>query len=425
MKQVIQAALLTFSVSAATVYAQLAIDISGARRAAQPIAVLPVQDDPGTRIDSIVSSDLAKTGLFQPVAPNRIRNRPESPAQVDYDEFNRLGIDYLLMGRMLGDSAGHSAQFVLDRISDERVLFNQRISVPNVRYIAHQAADLVLERLTGVRGAFATRIAYVLEQRSGDSRRYRLIVSDVDGANRHEVFSGSLPILSPSWSPDGRQLAYMTYYNHHAQIVVQSLYGGARRVVAQAQGTISSPAWSPDGREIALSRADENGNIDIYLLDLASGGERRLTTHAGIDTEAVFSPDGRYIYFTSDRAGSPNIYRMNREGGAVTRAVFGGNYSSNSEISPDGRTMVLTRQSGGGYQIGLYDLTTRRFRALTDGRLDEGATVAPNGRLIMYTAMENGRSVIRMINLKGRVTQTLSDPSGQLRAPAWGPDTRR
>lgn len=425
MKKIIKAVLLTCSVSATTVCAQLAIDISGARRAAQPIAVLPIQNDPGARIDYIISSDLAKTGLFQPIAPNRIKNRPNSPTQIDYDEFNRLGVNYLLMGRMLGGPTGRSAQFVLTQISDKQVLLNQPITAANVRQVAHQGADLVLEALTGVRGAFATRVAYVLEERSGNSRIYRLMVSDIDGANRHVVFSNSLPILSPAWSPDGRKLAYMTYSDHHAQIVVQSLYGGARRVVAEAQGTISSPAWSPDGHQIVLARADERANIDIYLLDLASGRERRLTTHAGIDTEASFSPDGRYIYFTSDRAGSPGIYRMNREGGAVTRVVFGDNYSSNSEISPDGTTMVLTRQSGGGYQIGLYDLATRRFHALTDGRLDEGATFSPNGRLIMYTAKENGHSVIRMINLKGRVTQTLSEPSGQLRDPAWGPDTRR
>ncbi len=424
MKRAIQATLLTFSVAVATASAQLAIDISGARRAPQPIAVLPVDNDPGVRIDYIISSDLYKTGMFQPIAPNRIRVRPKSPTEVDYGEFTRLGVNYLLMGRVFGDSARQGAQFVLDQVNSEQTLFNQRILAANARQLSHQAADLVLERLTGTRGAFATQIAYVSEQRSGSTRRYRLIVSDVDGANRREVFSSSLPILSPAWSPGGKQLAYMTYSHHHAQIVVQSVDGGARRVVTQSQGTISSPSWSPDGRQIALARADDGGNMDIYLLDLASGAERRLTTHGGIDTEANFSPDGRYLYFTSDRAGNPQIYRMNRDGGGITRAVIGGNYSSNSELSPDGRTMVLTRQSGGGYQIGLYDLTTRHFRALTGGRLDEGATFAPDGRLIMYTAMDNGRSVIRMINLKGKVTQTLSDPSGQLRDPAWGPDVR-
>ena len=230
------------------------------------------------------------------------------------------------------------------------------------------------------------------------------------------------PILSPSWAPNGRAIAFVTYANHYAQIVIQEL-GGGRRVVAQGNGISSAPAFSPDGNYLAFVQSDNN-NPDIYLLNLASGGKTRLTDHSAIDTEPAFSPDGNYIYFTSDRSGSPQIYRMGRNGGSAERVVSGNGYSANSDLSPDGSSLVLTRQSGGGYQIGTYDLASKRFDALTNGRLDEGASFAPNGQLIIYATKEGGRSVLKVINSKGGVAQTLSDPNGRLRDPAWSPDTR-
>lgn len=424
MKKQMQAMLVALSLTAVSAFAQVAVNVSGAQRAAQPIAVLPVQSDPSGEMDYIISSDLYKTGLFQPIDPNRINNRPNSPAEVDYTEFSGLGADYIVLGRVLGENGG-SAQFVLNQVSDKSVVFNEQLSAPDSRAMAHQVADLILQRLTGKRGAFATRLAYVLEQQGSNGRQYSLIVSDIDGANRQELYTSSSPILSPAWSADGRFLAYTTYANYNSQIVVQNVSSGSRQVIVQSQSTSGSPAWAPDGSQLAISRADDSGNMDIYLVSASGGNMQRLTTHAGIDTEPVFSSDGRYIYFTSDRAGSPQIYRMNRQGGGVTRAVVGGNYSTNGDLSPDGQSMLLTRQTGGTYQIGLYDLPSGRFTALTNGQLDEGASFAPNGQLAMYTAIENGRTVLKMINLKGGVTQVLSDPTGRLRDPAWGPDTRR
>lgn len=424
MKETVRALMLTCCLSAISVCAQVVVDVSGAMRAAQPIAVLPIQGDPGVKMEFIIASDLHKTGLFQPVAPEQIRNRPNSPAEIDYAEFSGLGASYVALGRTL-DANGSSAQFVLTQVANKKVIFNEQVSSVDARATAHLAADLILQRLTGVQGAFSSKVAYVLEQANAKGRLYSLIISDFDGANRQVAYSSAMPIVSPSWSRDGRQIAFMTYARNHAQLVVQDVASGSRRVVAEFEGTASSPSWSPEGRQLAISRADEQGNMDIYLLDLASGAQQRITNHAAIDTEPEFSPDGRFIYFTSDRAGNPQIYRMDRSGGNVNRAVVGGNYSTSSELSPDGQSMVLTRQSGGGYQIGLYQLGSGSFQALTNGRLDEGATFSPNGQMIMYTATEGGRTVIKMINLKGGVTQTLSDPSGRLRDPAWGPSLVR
>lgn len=409
-----------------TIMAQVSINIPEAqRRAAQPIAVIPVQGDAADKMDYIISSDLYKSGFFQPISPKKYADRPSSPAQINYSIFQNLGANYVVLGRILNkNNKATNAQFVLSQVNNQSILFNEQLSGSNPRQIAHATADLILQKLTGKRGAFGTKIAYVLEQSRGGSRRYALITSDVDGANRHEIASSNQPILSPSWSPDGNQIAYMTYANNHAQIIIQNASGGGKRVLVQTESTSSAPAWSPTGSQLAISRADSNGNMDIYLVDIGSGAQHRLTHNSSIDTEPTFSPDGSMIYFTSDRAGSPQIYRMSKNGGNVQRAVVGGNYSSNSEISPDGRYAALTRQSGGGYQIGLYNLQDGRFTALTNGRLDEGATFSPNGELLMYTATEGGRSVIKMINLKGNVVQTLTDPTGRLRDPAWGPDNR-
>lgn len=411
---------LLLSVSSA--FAQVAVNVSGAQRAAQPISILPVQNDPGVRMDYIISSDLYKTGLFQPISPNRIRNRPQSPAQIDYNEFSQLGVNYVLLGRMQNQNAG---QFVLSGIASKNVLFNENIQGSNPRQTAHAAADAILQRLTGIPGAFATRIAYVMEQHSGSTRTYSLITSDIDGANRRVLVSSSQPIISPDWSPDGNSIAYMTYSNgSQSQIVVQSVAGSGHRVLVESYGTMGAPAFSPNGQQLVYSKADDNGNMNIFVVNIADGSQRQLTNSKGINTEPDFSSDGRYIYFTSDRVGSPQIYRMSSNGGNVSRAVVGGNYSTHGEISPDGKNIALTRQTGGGFQIGLYNLETKQFHALSNGKLDEGATFSPNGQMLLYTSDAGGHSVLKLINLKGGVTQTLSDPSAWLRDPAWGPNLR-
>ncbi|MBP3195185.1 MAG: Tol-Pal system beta propeller repeat protein TolB [Cardiobacteriaceae bacterium] len=399
--------------------AQVEIDIPAAKQqAVQKIAVVPVQGDSAQEMDYIISSDLHKSGLFQPIAPNRLPGRPTEPSQIDYSAFAGIGANYVVLGRMLG---GGQAQFVLSQVNNQNIVFNERISGGDKRAVAHRAADLILYYLTGKKGVFSTKIAFVLEQGGGTSRRYSLIVADIDGANRRTIASSNEPILSPAWSPDGSQIAYMTYANHHAQIVVTSASGGGGRVVVQSETTSSAPAWSPDGSQLAVALADKQGNTDIYLVSAGGGGKKRLTDHPAIDTEPVFSPDGGSIYFTSDRGGSPQIYKVSRSGGAAQRAVVGGKFSANASLSPDGKYMALTRQSGGGYQIGLYALQGGSFTALTNGRLDEGASFAPNGEFIIYGSREGGKRVLKMVNLKGEVVQTLSDSSGKLRDPAWSP----
>lgn len=403
------------------VSAQVVINVSGAQRVARPIAILPISGDPGVQMDFIIASDLHKTGLFQPLAPESFAAmRPNSPQEIDYAAWQALGADYLVLGRMLGNNI--AGQFVLSDVPASGVLANEAVNARDARQVAHRMADKILERLTGVQGSFATQLAYVLEKDLGHARQYSLVISDIDGANRREIFTHNQPILSPAWSPDGRQIAFATFNNHRAQIVIQDVASGAQRVVVQGEGISGAPAFSPDGRALAYVQSHDS-NPDIYVMNLASGAVSRITQHAGIDTEPTFSPDGRSIYFTSDRTGKPQIYRRDINGGAE-RAVVGNGYQANGDLSPDGQSMVLTRQSGGGFQIGLYDLTSGRFETLTSGSLDEGASFSPNGQMIVYATRENGRSVLRMINRYGEVAQTLSDPAGRLRDPAWGPELK-
>lgn len=400
--------------------AQVVVDVKGAQRVARPIIVLPFQGDQSHKLDYLIASDLHKSGFFQPIDPRKISLRPKNPSEIDYSAFAKTGAEYLVLGRMQG---GRAAQVVLSDVKAARVLSNDRITAGSERQLAHEIADRIIAKLTGSRGSFATPIAFVLEQQKNGMRRYALIVSDIDGANRREIYVSNLPILSPSWSPDGRNIAYMTYAKRRSQIVVQDLASGARRIIADSDDISSAPAFSPDGRTLAFVQSHDN-NPDIYLYDLASGSKTRLTTHAGIDTEPFFSPDGRYVYFTSDRAGTPQIYRKPRDGGAAERVVVGSGFSANGDLSPDGKSLVLTRRSGGGYQIGLYHLDNGRFDALTSGRLDEGASFSPNGKMIIYATRENGRSILKIINIRGGVAMTLNDPAGRLRDPAWGPDIR-
>lgn len=422
MKRKVCAVLLPLVLSLfSSVQAQIVIKVEGGQEAALPIAIVPIQLDATATMHDIIAADLFKSGVFSPIAPNRYPMRPTSPAQVDSQAFRRLGANYVLLGKMMGHT---QAQFSLLETNKGAQVLNAQVNGRDSRAVAHEAADTILAHLTGKRGIAATQIAYVLEQQRASGRQYSLIISDYDGANQRVVFSSTQPIVSPAWSPKGDELAYMTYHDNRSQLVLQHLASGARTVLQQENGISSSPAFSPDGQKIAFAQSTTDGGLDIFVMNKRGGAKQRLTRHAAIDTEPTFSPDGRFIYFTSDRAGSPQIYRMPASGGNVERVIAGGGYSASAELSPDGKSLVLTRQSGGGYQIGTYDLATGRFEALTKGKLDEGASFAPNGQMLIYATRENGHSVLRVMNHKGELAHTLSDSSGRLRDPVWGPDTR-
>jgi TolB protein len=291
-----------------------------------------------------------------------------------------------------------------------------------LRLASHRIADAVYERILGVKGAFATRIAYVAVEGPATARTYRLVVADADGANERLVFTSPEPIMSPAWSPDGRSLAYVSFHGGLPAIYVQTLRTGAQVRVSARSGINSAPAWSPDGSQLAVALSRRDGNVDIYLLTLGDQNLRRLTDDPSIDTEPAWTPDGRSLYFTSDRSGGPQIYRTGTGSGDRPRRItFEGSYNARPRVSPDGRDLAVVTIDRGAYRIAVVDAERGTMRVLTGGQLDESPSFAPNGADIIYAAREGGRGVLAVVSIDGRIQQRLAASAGQVREPAWSP----
>jgi TolB protein len=296
----------------------------------------------------------------------------------------------------------------------------------DLRPTAHKVSDMIFEKLVGIPGVFSTQIAYVSEEKRPDGgKRFRLIVSDVDGENAKIVADSPQPLLSPSWSPDGRRLAYASFEGDQESVFVQTLRTGTRERVSARRGVNSSPAFSPDGRLLAITLSGDNGNLDIFTLDLATQVLRQLTTDAAIDTEATWSPDGRTIFFNSDRSGGPQVYRVGAEPGArAQRLTFDGVYNARPRVSPDGKLIAVVSGVNNTYQIGVVDAASGAYTRLTTGRLDESPSFAPNGAQIIYATRVNGRGVLASVTTDGRIQQEIASVAGDVREPVWGPYPR-
>jgi TolB protein len=412
--------------------AQLQIEIISGNPSALPIAIVPFdwQDatpPPITTVDEIISSDLYRSGLFDPMDVEDMAERPLEEEQIRFGTWRLLKVDYIVIGsiRTPADGDGHELVYQLfDVHTQERLLSRITTVGPgDLRFGAHRVADAIYEALTGVPGAFSTRIAYVTATGVGNGTRYELVVADADGFAPQSIVGSPEPLLSPAWSPDGRQLAYVSFEKGNSAIYMQDVATGSRELISSGAGINGAPSFSPDGSKMALTLS-RTGNPEIFVRDMATGRTDQITQHWSIDTEPVWAPDGRYIYFTSDRGGRPQIYRVPPRGGNPERVTLQGDYNARASVAPDGRKIAVAQGRGNEYRIAVWDIETERFTILTPGKLDESPSFAPNGSMILYATREGDRGVLSAVSADGSVRQRLILSEGDVREPAWSPVIR-
>ncbi|MCP4041008.1 MAG: Tol-Pal system beta propeller repeat protein TolB [Gammaproteobacteria bacterium] len=421
--------LLTLLLLHGNAHAVLTIKITQGSEGALPIAVVPfggmqTSRTPSGDVASIIANDLRRTGLFSPLPENDLPGRPHDGSQVDFRDWRRLGTENLVVGKvMVKPDGSYQIQFQLFDVFKGKQITGYSIPTGSgdLRRTAHQISDIIYEQLTGEKGAFTTRVAYVTETVARDGKkRYALQIAESDGFNSHGVLESTQPILSPAWAPDGKKLAYVSFEGKRPAIYIQNIFLGTREKVSSFAGLNGAPAWSPDGMRMALTLS-KDGNPEIYVLDLRTRALTRLTRNPAIDTEPAWTPDGKTLVFTSDRGGKPQIYRIASQGGKARRLTFEGDYNARASISPDGKEMVMVHGGRNIFRIALMNLETRSLRALTDGRLDESPSFAPNGAMVIYASSDARGGALAAVSVDGRVHQRLSIQHAQVREPAWSP----
>lgn len=425
------AALLCLLALPAAAVAQLKIEITSGVTDPIPVAIVPFADSGaagGVDIAQIIQSDLEGSGRFKAMARAAMTATPSRAQDVQIATWKAAGNDYVVVGRVTPLAAGQVAvDFELLNALTGQQLANPRFTgtTAALRDAAHRCSDVIYEKILGVRGAFATRIAYVSVDGSPPAQRYQLVVADADGANARVILESHQPVMSPAWSPDGQWLAYVSFENKRASIYVQQVSSGERRLVSGRVGINGAPSWSPDAHRLLVTLGGSAGTPNLYILDLGTQQLTRLTDGPAIDTEGVWSADGQSVFFTSDRSGGPQIYRLGIEPGAKPRRItFGSAYNARPRLSPDGTQLVLVTQDGPNYRIAVQDLASGTVRILSHGRLDASPSFAPNGAMIIFSGIEGGHSVLQRVSVDGQTSQRLRADSADVRDPVWAPFTR-
>lgn len=431
LKVILRSLLLLMICLGSSAQAALTIEITQGVKGAMPIAIVPFSWE-GPRpeapldITSIITADLYRSGRFSPLSENDMLAKPRDASKVNFKNWRVLGVESLVIGKIRAlQNNQYQVQFILfDVFRSTQITgqtFNVRGGAADLRKTAHQVSDVIYEALLGERGAFDTKIAYVTQsQDAAGGIRYSLQVADADGHAPQAILNSGEPLMSPSWGPGGKKLAYVTFENGRPAIYTQNIRLGTREKIASYRGINGAPAWSPDGTRLALVLS-KDGSPDIYVLNLLNKKLTRLTTSYGIDTEPVWTPRGDAIVFTSDRGGKPQLYQVTLSGRKIKRLTFEGDYNARATLSPDGRLMAMVHGNSNRYHIAVLDLKNGALQVLTDSMLDESPSFAPNGSMIIYATQSQDKGVLSAVSVDGRVRQRLVLQEGDAREPVWSP----
>nr|WP_212757955.1 Tol-Pal system beta propeller repeat protein TolB [Stutzerimonas nitrititolerans] len=401
---------------------------SGSDRAI-PIAVVPFGWQGGNVLSEdmaeIIGNDMRNSGIFQPIPKQNMISMPARPSEVIFRDWKALGAQYLLIGDIQPSGGRLQVQYAVFNVTTEQQVMTGSVggTPEQLRDMAHYIADQSFEKLTGIKGAFSTRLLYVTAERmSANNTRYTLQRSDYDGARAVTLLQSREPILSPRYSPDGRRIAYVSFEQKRPRIFMQHIDTGRREQITNFEGLNGAPAFSPDGNRLAFVLS-KDGNPEVYVMDLGSRQLQRLTNHYAIDTEPFWGADGQTIYFTSDRAGKPQIYKQRLGSNNAERVTFVGNYNANPKLSADEKTLVMIHRQDGytNFKVAAQDLQRGNLRLLSDTSLDESPTVAPNGTMLIYATRQQGRGVLMLVSINGRVRLPLPTAQGEVREPSWSP----
>lgn len=406
--------------------AELLIEITEGMDDPTAIAVVPfaVQGAGAVPEDValVVQSDLQRSGQFAPVDRRDMLGLPSTKSEVFYRDWRAIDTEYLLIGRVAVSDTMRIEYELYDVLRQKAVYKGVEEGLVNeARMLAHRVSDTVYQELTGIRGAFATRLLYVAVTRVPQGKDYyRLTLADSDGARPIVLLESREPVLAPAWAPDGQQIAYVSFESNRPAIYRQNLATGAREQLTNFKGLNGAPAWSPDGKTMAMVLS-KDGSPDIYLMDLASKALKRITRHYAIDTEPTWMPDGKSLLFTSDRGGRPQIYRYELASGLTSRLTYEGAYNARARVAQDGRNVVMVHQLNGRFHIALLDLVSDRLQVLTSTELDESPSIAPNGSMLLYATKFQGRGILAAVSVDGGVKFRLPARDGDVREPAWSP----